>query len=231
MLILGIETATEQVSVAIGGHEGVLGLFEVCRGRRHAETLTPAIAFTCQQARIELCEVSVVAVDLGPGLFTGLRVGLAFAQGLGAALGLPVVGLPTLDALAASLPPGPGRVAAVIDARRGQVYARLFDGGAPVDEAQALAVEAFGRRLDGIDDGGRLVGTGAGLFTATGWEAHPLDGPTPEALIRLTRAGRIVNGVGADPDIIAASAKAYLNALNKLYTTGERLNPQTSVTP
>jgi 2-isopropylmalate synthase len=49
--------------------------------------------------------------------------------------------------------------------------------------------------------------------------------------VRLGRAGRIVNGVGADPDIIAASAKAYLSALNKLFTTTERLNPQTSMTP
>jgi 2-isopropylmalate synthase len=49
--------------------------------------------------------------------------------------------------------------------------------------------------------------------------------------VRLSRAGRIVNGVGADPDIIAASAKAYLNALNKLYQTVERLNPQTSMAP
>ena len=50
-----------------------------------------------------------------------------------------------------------------------------------------------------------------------------------EVTVRLSRAGRIVNGTGADPDIIAASAKAYLNALNKLYMTGERLNPQTSL--
>ena len=52
-----------------------------------------------------------------------------------------------------------------------------------------------------------------------------------EVTVRLSRAGRIVNGVGADPDIIAASAKAYLSALNKLFTTTERLNPQTSMTP
>lgn len=52
-----------------------------------------------------------------------------------------------------------------------------------------------------------------------------------EVTVRLARAGRIVNGIGADPDIVAASAKAYMNALNKLYTTPERLNPQTSMTP
>ena len=76
MLILGIETATDRVSVAIGGHEGVIGLFEVTKGRRHAETLVPAIDFVCRQAGIDLEEISVVAVDVGPGLFTGMRVGL-----------------------------------------------------------------------------------------------------------------------------------------------------------
>ena len=67
MLILGIETATEQVSVAIGGHEGVLAMFEVCRGRRHAETLIPAIEFVCKQADIEMSEFGAIAVDIGPG--------------------------------------------------------------------------------------------------------------------------------------------------------------------
>ena len=80
MLILGIETATERVSVAVGGHEGVIGLFEITKGRRHVETLVPAIEFMLRQADIELDEISVVAVDVGPGLFTGMRVGLAAAK-------------------------------------------------------------------------------------------------------------------------------------------------------
>ncbi|MCB0985056.1 MAG: tRNA (adenosine(37)-N6)-threonylcarbamoyltransferase complex dimerization subunit type 1 TsaB, partial [Ilumatobacter sp.] len=69
MLILGIETATQQVSVAIGGHEGVLGMFEVSRGRRHAETLVPAIEFLCAQADVQIDEFGAIAVDIGPGLF------------------------------------------------------------------------------------------------------------------------------------------------------------------
>ena len=83
MLILGIETATEQVSVAIGGHEGVHRPVRGRRGRRHAETLMPAIEFVCDQADIGLDEIGVVAVDVGPGLFTGMRVGLATGQGDG----------------------------------------------------------------------------------------------------------------------------------------------------
>ena len=82
MLILGIDTATPQVSVAIGGHEGVLASTQASRGRRHAESLTPAIEFTCRQAQVALADIGVVAVDLGPGLFTGLRVGVAAAKAI-----------------------------------------------------------------------------------------------------------------------------------------------------
>jgi tRNA threonylcarbamoyladenosine biosynthesis protein TsaB len=126
VLILGIETATEQVSVAIGGHEGVLGLFEVCRGRRHAETLTPAIDFLCRQADIELSEFSVVAVDIGPGLFTGMRVGLAAGKALAHALRVPMIGMSSLDLLAFPLRHTDRTIAAVIDARRGEVFYALY---------------------------------------------------------------------------------------------------------
>ena len=77
MLILGVETATEQVGCAIGGHEGVLASAHCARGRRHAENLTPQIEFICHQAGIELSDIGLVAVDVGPGLFTGLRVGVS----------------------------------------------------------------------------------------------------------------------------------------------------------
>lgn len=122
MLILGIETATEQVSVAIGGHEGVLGLFEVCRGRRHAETLVPAIQFLCTQANIDLDEIGLIAVDVGPGLFTGMRVGLATGKALAQALRLPMIGMSSLDLLAFPLRHGDRTIAAVIDARKGEVF-------------------------------------------------------------------------------------------------------------
>ena len=100
VLILGIETATEQVGCAIGGHEGVLGLFESARGRRHAETLAPAIEFVTPHADVALDEISVVAVDVGPGLFTGLRVGHGTAKAIAHALRVPMIGISSLDLLA-----------------------------------------------------------------------------------------------------------------------------------
>jgi tRNA threonylcarbamoyladenosine biosynthesis protein TsaB len=126
MLILGIETATERVSVAIGGHEGVIGLFEITKGRRHAETLVPAIEFTCRQAGIEMEEISVVAVDVGPGLFTGMRVGLASGKAIAQALRIPMIGITSLDLLAFPCRHTDRVVVPVIDARKGEVFTAMY---------------------------------------------------------------------------------------------------------
>ena len=64
--MLGIETATPQVGVAIGGHEGIIASFHSTRDRRHAETLVPAIKFLCEQAQLQLSQIGLVAVDVGP---------------------------------------------------------------------------------------------------------------------------------------------------------------------
>lgn len=126
MLILGIETATEQVGVAIGGHEGVIATFEVTRGRRHAEILTPAIEFVCRQADIELGEIGCIAVDVGPGLFTGMRVGLAAGKALAQALRIPMIGITSLDLLAFPCRHTDKVVVPVIDARKGEVFWAMY---------------------------------------------------------------------------------------------------------
>lgn len=107
--------------------------------------------------------------------------------------------------------------ARVVLAVGGQEVAAEADGNGPVD-ASLKAIESR------VNSGSELLLYSVNAIT-TGTESQG------EVTVRLARAGRIVNGVGADPDIIAASVKAYLNALNKLYTTTERLNPQTSLAP
>ncbi|MFW2332202.1 tRNA (adenosine(37)-N6)-threonylcarbamoyltransferase complex dimerization subunit type 1 TsaB [Ilumatobacter sp.] len=126
MLILGIETATQQVGVAIGGHEGVIATFEVARGRRHAEILTPAIEFVCAQSGIDIDEIGCVAVDVGPGLFTGMRVGLAAAKALALALRIPMIGISSLDLLAFPCRHTDRVVVPVIDARKGEVFWAMY---------------------------------------------------------------------------------------------------------
>jgi tRNA threonylcarbamoyladenosine biosynthesis protein TsaB len=122
MLILGITTSTAQVGCAIGGHEGVLGAVHSSRGRRHAETLTPAIEFLCRQTRVELSEIGAIAVDLGPGMFTGLRVGVAAGKALAHARRLPMVGVASLDLLAFPLRHSNRRIVCALDAGRGELF-------------------------------------------------------------------------------------------------------------
>lgn len=122
MLILGIETAAVQVGCAIGGHEGVLASFHAARRRRHVEALVPAIEFTCRQAGVELRELGAIAVDIGPGLFSGLRVGVTTAKTLAQALRLPMVGVASLDLLAFPVRHSTRLIVPVIDARRGEVF-------------------------------------------------------------------------------------------------------------
>ncbi|MFN7570531.1 MAG: 2-isopropylmalate synthase [Betaproteobacteria bacterium] len=107
--------------------------------------------------------------------------------------------------------------ARVVFKQGAQEVAAEADGNGPVD-ASFKAIEGC------VKSGSELLLYSVNAIT-TGTESQG------EVTVRLARAGRIVNGTGADPDIIAASAKAYLNALNKLYTTPERLNPQTSLAP
>src|SRR5690606_21808563 len=120
--ILGIETATAQVGCAIGGHEGVLASAHQRRGRRHAESLIPMVQFVARQADVDLRDLGAVAVDVGPGLFTGLRVGIASARALAYALNVPMVGVSSLDLLAFPMRWSTRLIVAVIDARRGEVF-------------------------------------------------------------------------------------------------------------
>jgi tRNA threonylcarbamoyladenosine biosynthesis protein TsaB len=122
VLVLGIESATAQVGVAIGGHEGVLASAHSARDRRHAESLTPQIEFVCSQARVELSEIGVVAVDVGPGLFTGLRVGIATAMAVAYGLGVPMIGVSSLDLGAFAVEHSRRLIVPCYDARRGEVF-------------------------------------------------------------------------------------------------------------
>ena len=126
MLILGIESATSQVGCAIGGHEGVLASAHSARAKRHAEILTPQIDFVRRQARVELREISVVAVDLGPGLYTGLRVGIASAMAMAYALDVPMIGVASLDLLAFPVRFSSKLIVAAIDARRGELFHAFY---------------------------------------------------------------------------------------------------------
>ena len=125
MLVLGIESASDQCGCALVAKSGVLAETRLALPRRHAEALAPQMRFVCEQADVALGDVDVVAVDHGPGLYTGLRAGLATAKATAAALEIGVVSIGSLEALAfgAAAVAQPGEtILSVLDARRGEVF-------------------------------------------------------------------------------------------------------------
>jgi len=122
VVMLAIDTATSRVSVALGEGGDVIGSVQLVGGRRHAEQLAPAIRYLCGELGVELGRLAAIAVGTGPGLFTGLRVGVTTAKVMAQALRVPVVGMPSLDLVAYPLRHAHRTVVAVLDARRHEVF-------------------------------------------------------------------------------------------------------------
>jgi len=121
--VLAVESATETAAVALADEEGVLGSMVLARGRRHTETIAPSIDWLCRRLGVRLGDVDALAVDVGPGLFTGLRVGGGTVQAL-------VVTASSLEILAHGVF-GAGMAAGtvvvpVVDARRAQVFSTRY---------------------------------------------------------------------------------------------------------
>ena len=162
------------------GARMIAGLSEPME-RGHQERLAPMAAQVMAGAGVGFAALGRIAVTNGPGSFTGLRVGLAFAKGLRLATDAPLVAIGALAALAASAGPS-GRCAGVIDARRGMVYLQAFEDGRPLCEAELLAASDAARRLAGLAPGRwRAAGPGAGLL-AGDVEALELTAPSLPAL-------------------------------------------------
>lgn len=148
----------------------------------HQERLAPLVSDIVTRSNVRFNDIDRIGVTVGPGSFTGLRVGLAFAKGMGLALDVPVIGLDSLEAIAASAPrEGPGL--ALIDARRGQAYVRRFDGAKPAGPSEAITLDSLaqGVRPDWI------AGPGFGL-AASIWPDASVDDRAagdPVALARL----------------------------------------------
>lgn len=129
MLIVGLTSSTATVGVAVARDGELRASRQVVTDRRHAEEITPLLTEALREADCSVAEIDRLAVDVGPGRFTGLRVGLATARGLALACSLPMVGVTSLELLAAGSPGRP--VVAVIDARRNEVFQQVFHSSGP----------------------------------------------------------------------------------------------------
>lgn len=131
---VAIETSSRRGGVALGRGDELLAVMDLPPGRRNAVELMPAIDRLCAAQKIRPGDIGEVYVSIGPGSFTGLRVGITTAKLLGRSLGAKLVGVPTLEVIVQNAPPPPegvGDVAVLLNAKRGQCFTGLFawEGG------------------------------------------------------------------------------------------------------
>lgn len=163
MLILSLDTTTRSGSAAVVGDGRVLAEFTGDASLTHGQRLPGDLMRVLERAGLGIEDVDLFAVAAGPGSFTGLRVGIAAVQGLAAARERLVVPVSTLDALARTVDPPRGFVAAWMDAQRGEVFAGLYDSNRTkvTDPASATADAT-------LADWERIVGRTPVTFTGEG---------------------------------------------------------------
>lgn len=207
MIVLGLTTSTPRIGVAIGDDDGVRASWGAVRGRHHAELITPAIRQVCRAADLTMADISAVAVDTGPGLFTGLRIGVATAKACAFALDVGVVTVSSLDLVAFAFRHSERRITVALDARRSELFVasyRSVPGGIrQISEARTATPVEVAADLQAEPGPHLVVGDGA--------RAHPevfaandrigvaeVSHPSAEVLVRLGVAraaqGKVVPG-------------------------------------
>jgi len=219
MRLLAIETCMAACSAAVTGEDGAgqtVALREL-RERGHAEAIMPMVAAAMERAHCRFQDLERIAVTVGPGSFSGVRVGVAAARGLALATGAPLVGLTTLAVMAKGarrvLGLGEEPLAVAHDARRGQVYFAFFDGkGGALGEIALLAPAAA---ADLLEKGARVAGSGARLLA----EARP------GARFRTALPDLLPDA--ADLALMALKARPVEGPVSPLYLRPPDAKPQT----
>ena len=206
--VLAIDTSTSVLSLALFAH-GRLFAYHEEAGSRQSALVLPQIGRLFAQAGVSAADLSCIVYAQGPGAFTGLRIGLGVAQGLAAPFGLPLVGVPCLDA-AAYLVRGRGVLAAA-DARMGEVFYAWFD----TENRRRLSPYQVGRAVDIVPPEGVSFTHGIGNAFALA-DPPPFAGspamPTAADYLRLAQTGAYAAGDAADASLLYVRDKIALTA-------------------
>lgn len=162
MNLLAIDTSTEYLSVAVaeGGH--ILAAFRDEGKLQHATLLIPVIDKTLKKCNLKLKDIGALALSIGPGSFTGLRIGVATVKGINLALEIPIVAVPTLDAIAHNfIDEKSGLLCPLIDAKKGKVYACFYDKTKRLTDYMLADIESI---LEKIKEPVLVFGDGAELY-------------------------------------------------------------------
>jgi len=230
--LLAIDTATDACSVAVLADGAVAAHRSAVMARGHAEALMPMVLEALAAAGLAFADLDAVAVTVGPGAFTGLRIGLAAARGIGLAAGVPVLGATTLEVLARAVPEAERKgasVVAVVESKRADLYVQAFGADlAPLGAPASLMPEALAEALpagplvlvgDGAGRAADALGTGGRITLSTA-------DPHPDARVLAAIAAERLADVGSEIHELAPPEPLYLRPPDaKRPAGGGRLRP------
>jgi tRNA threonylcarbamoyladenosine biosynthesis protein TsaB len=193
MTVLAVETATAWQSVAVLKEERVLAVVEEVAESSHARSLIPNIDRVLKQAGVALADLTGLALSIGPGSFTGLRVGVATMLGFRSVTSLPLVTVPTLEAMAFRVKDSQGLICPILKSRVGEVYWSLFEFA-----EEARLIQKQGERVGTVKDLAEALEVGTSVM-GDGWLAYADE-------IRGLLAERRVTVLEAAPEVMHPSA-------------------------
>ena len=165
MRILSIDTSCKTAMAAVSEDARVIAAVSIQDQKTHSVKMLPAIEYILNVSDTDRNDIGLVAVTNGPGSYTGLRIGVTTAKTFAYALKVPLVGINSLEALAASCAAcGDTLICPVMDARNARVYAALYKDGAEIMQTAALSCEELSERLKSEYEGSRIIFTGDGAY-------------------------------------------------------------------
>jgi tRNA threonylcarbamoyladenosine biosynthesis protein TsaB len=200
MLILGIETSGPTASVAILRDGELLAEHILHHTRTHSEAVMPMLERLMEELDLIPADIGAIAVNCGPGSFTGVRIGVCTANAMGAALHIPVIGVDSLRALYKNVDFWPGSVCAVVDAGNGNAYFAQYDGNAQTAEPSAAIASAY---IPSVPAHSLFVGDGTAAYAdIIGSVTGAVIAPAPFSISRasaLCRAAQELLSAGETP--------------------------------
>ena len=229
-LVLGIETSGKSTGLALADSGKVIVEMIEDSSCGHNEVLMPLLDRLLRGAGVEASQLSGIGVDIGPGMFTALRVGTSTAKGLAIARRIPVVGVSSLWALARTALPTLDGVISLMDARKHQVYAAIYLGGQAALAPAVMDPEDLVSEVGKMTERTSLVVAGNGtdlcadLFAAAGirLEAACIEVPSP-GVIAVEAGERIGKGLASD---LASMEPLYLRRTDAELTREQKLGPK-----
>ncbi len=161
MIVFGIDTCCMSATAALLSDDRLMAQVVLNNNKTHSQKIMPLIEFMLNQADIKASDIDCFAAAVGPGSFTGVRIGVATAKALSYATGKPCVAVSTLKALSYNVAEFDGIICPILDARRGQVYNALFKGKERLCKDRALSINELLDELENTD--GKIIFLGDGV--------------------------------------------------------------------